>query len=132
MLDFLEYFDLIKWLDDLFCTAKNGRGVLLEWSATSVAGSDVEALLRRYGVKVYARRYAKDGTAGCHVRTAQAKYADGLLRGYGVPVLSKQLSKPIRPRRAWGVPATAQGIAGAINQSMDGDSTKRRPRRSGG
>ena len=39
MLDFLEYFDLIKWIDDLFCTARNGRGVYIEWDSTSNAGS---------------------------------------------------------------------------------------------
>ena len=113
-----------KLIDDLYTRGKNGGGVLLEWDAgaTDGAPSDIEALLRSYGVKVYARQYPRKhgGVAGCHVRRAQAKYADGILRGHGVPVLSKQLSKPIRPRRRWGVMAKPQGFAGWMNDAIFG------------
>ncbi len=112
-----------KLIEDLYTRSKNG-GVLLEWDAgaTDGAPSDIEALLRSYGVKVYARQYPRKhgGVAGCHVRRAQAKYADGILRGHGVPVLSKQLSKPIRPRRRWGVMAKSQGFAGWMNDALFG------------
>jgi hypothetical protein len=79
-------------------------------------------LLRSYGVRVFARQYPRKhgGVAGCHVRRAQAKYADGILRGHGVPVLSKQLSRPIRPRRRWGVMAKSSGFAGWMNDALFG------------
>lgn len=120
LLDFIQSIDPIKWIDDAYTTSRNGRGVLLEWDATSVTGADVETLLRRFGVKVYARKYPKrtDKIAGCHVPSAQAVYADGLLRGHGIPVVSAPLSKPIRPASSWGVPAKAQGMAGKLGDAM--------------
>jgi hypothetical protein len=112
----LRHFDPLKWIDDLLCTLHNGGGVLLTFQIdTTWSGEDVERLLRTYGVKVYARVYADDdGHAGLHVRHAQAKYADGLLRGHGVNVTSPVLSKPIRPSTSWGAPAKAQGLAGML------------------
>lgn len=110
----LQWLDPIKWIDDAFTTAANGRGVLLQWDSRAHTGAEVEAFLRSYGVKVYARRYPANGVAGCHVRREQAKYADGLLRGAGFAVLSKPLSKPISPRSQWGVPARAQGFGGIV------------------
>lgn len=112
--------DLLKWLDDLYTTARNGRGVLLEWDADAHTGAEVEHLLRSYGVRTYARRYPskRRRVAGVHVRTAQAKFADGLLRGYGIAVVSRQLSEPITPARRWGVPAPAQGLHGHIGDAM--------------
>ena len=113
-----------KLIDDLYTRFRNGGGVLLEWDAQATDGapSDVEALLRSYGVRVFARQYPRKhgGVAGCHVRRAQAKYADGILRGHGVPVLSKQLSRPIRPRRRWGVMAKSSGFAGWMNDAIFG------------
>ena len=120
LLDFIQSIDPIKWIDDAYTTGRNGRGVLLEWDATSITGAEVETLLRTYGVKVYARKYPsrREKIAGCHVPAAQAAYADGLLRGHSVPVLSRQLSKPIRPSMSWGVPAKAQGLAGRLGDAM--------------
>lgn len=121
--------DVIKWLDDLFCTMRNGRGTLITFQTdSSWAPVDVEKLLRRFGVKVYGRRYAdKEGHAGLTVRNAQARYADGLLRGRNVNVTSRVLSKPIRPSRDWGAPATPQGVTGALLEVLDG-SLPARPR----
>lgn len=120
LLDFIQSIDPIKWIDDAYTTSRNGRGVLLEWSAASTTGADVETLLRTFGVKVYARKYPtrREKIAGCHVPEAQAAYADGLLRGHGIAVVSPQLSKPIRPSTSWGVPAKAQGLAGALGDAM--------------
>ena len=120
LLDFIQSIDPIKWIDDAYTTSRNGRGALLEWDATSTTGADVETLLRTFGVKVYARKYPtrQEKIAGCHVPSAQAAYADGLLRGHGIPVVSAPLSKPIRPSRSWGVPAKAQGLAGKLGDAM--------------
>lgn len=125
----LQWLDPIKWIDDLYTTSRNGRGVLIEWDSNCHTGAEVESFLRSYGVKCYARRYPSNGVAGCHVRTAQAKFADGLLRGAGFAVLSKQLSKPITPRTQWGVPAKAQGFGGLVGDALGVmDSVNRRNR----
>ena len=110
----LYWLDPIKWIDDIYTIARNGRGVLIQWDSTVHTGAEVEAFLRSYGIKCYSRQYPAGGIAGCHVRTDQAKWADGLLRGAGFAVLSKQLSKPISPRSQWGVPARAQGFGGMV------------------
>lgn len=114
----LEWLDPIKWIDDIYTTSRNGRGVLLQWDSRAHTGAEVEAFLRSYGVKCYARRYPSNGVAGCHVRSEQAQYADGLLRGAGFAVLSKQLSPPISPRSQWGVPAKPQGFGGIVGDAM--------------
>lgn len=116
LLDLIQSIDPLKWLDDAYTMGRNGRGVLLEWDATSNCGAEVESLLRTFGVKVYGRKYPtkRQPISGCHVPAAQAKYADGLLRGHGIAVVSPTLSKPIRPATSWGVPAKAQGLGGIV------------------
>lgn len=130
LLDFIQSIDPIKWIDDAYTTSRNGRGVLLEWDATSTTGAQVETLLRTFGVKVYARKYPNrtEKIAGCHVPAAQAAFADGLLRGHSIPVVSPPLSKAIRPASAWGVPAKAQGLAGALGDAMGAKPTNRKER----
>ncbi len=127
----LRYFDPLKWIDDAVQLAKHGGGVLLTFQTdSSWAPVDVERLLRRYGVKVFARVYQDDeGHAGLHVRHAQAKFADGLLRGHGVNVTSPQLSKPVRPSRDWGAPTRGQGLGGLVVDAMDGGLPGRRRER---
>jgi len=132
MLDFLKWFDLIKFVDDIYTTSRNGRGVLLEWDATINSGAEVEQLLRSYGVKVYGRKYPtrSEPISGCHVRKSQAKFADGLLRGAGIAVLSERLSKPIKPKESWGAPAPAQGLGGLVGDAMGVmDGVKRKQRK---
>lgn len=132
MLDFLRWFDPLKWIDDIYTTSRNGRGTLITWDATINGGAEVERLLRTYGVRVYGRTYPtrKNPVSGCHVRDSQAKFADGLLRGHGIAVLSKQLSKPIKPTRQWGAPAPAQGLGGMVGDVMGVmDGVKRKPRK---
>ena len=126
----LRYFDPLKWIDDAVQLAKHGDNVLLTFQTdSSWAPVDVERLLRTYGVKVFARQYEDDeGHAGLHVRAAQAKFADGLLRGHGVNVTSRQLSRPIRPSTSWGAPAPAQGLAGAVIDAMSRPLPTRRRR----
>jgi len=118
--DLMQMIDPVKWIDDAATSAANGEGVLLTWDSTVHTGAEVERLLRSYGVAVYGRKYplSDDPTAGCHVRKAQAKYADGLLRGHGIAVLSPQLSPPIRPRHRWGVDAKPQGFGGIVGDMM--------------
>lgn len=134
MIDFLHWFDPLKWIDDAYTAIRNGRGTLITWDATINGGAEVEALLRSYGVRVYGRQYPTRATpiSGCHVRKNQAKFADGLLRGHGIAVLSKTLSKPIRPARQWGAPAPAQGLGGMVGDAlgvMDGVKRKQRKER---
>ena len=119
----LRQIDPIKWLDDAICAARNGPGVRIEWLASGPDGADVENFLRERGIRVWGRKYAFDGpedTFAVTVRRAQAKIADGLLRGWGVPVVSPQLSRPVTFGRVWGVPAPAQGLAGALVDGMTG------------
>lgn len=127
----LQWLDPLKWIDDAVQLAKHGGGVLLTFQTdTTWAPVDVERLLRRFGVSVYARQYQDgDGHAGLHVRHAQAKFADGLLRGHGVDVTSPVLSKPVRPSTAWGVPAKAQGLGGIVIDAMGGAPESRRRER---
>ena len=134
MFDLLQWFDPIKWLDDLYTTARNGRGVLITWDANCHTGAEVEAFLRSWGIRVYGRKYrtSTDPTCGCHVRKRQAAFADGLLRGHGYAVLSPPLSKPIRPNRQWGVSAPSQGLGSMVGDLfgvMDGVNRRRRQRR---
>lgn len=112
--------DPIKWVDDLFCSARNGRGTRIEW--IGAAGFDGELLLRRYGIRVWGRGYDHDGENrfSVHVRPAQAKFAAGLLAGAGCAILEGPSSAPIRPASAWGAPAPAQGLAGALVDMMSG------------
>lgn len=114
--DVIQSFDPIKWIEDCYTISRNGRGVLLLWDACEHTGVEVENFLRAHGVIVYARKYhtSDDPTAGCHVRTSQAKFADGLLRGHNFAMLSPQLSAPIRVSRPWGAPARAQGLTGRL------------------
>jgi hypothetical protein len=118
--DLMQMVDPVKWVDDAVTMGANGESVLLLWDSTVHTGAEVERLLRSFGVACYGRKYpmSDDPTAGCHVRTAQAKYADGLMRGAGFAVLSRQLSPPIRPARQWGVPAKAQGLGGVVGDLM--------------
>lgn len=56
----------------------------LRWAQQNAAGMDAEHLLRRYGVPVYNRYVARDGSeagceAGCDVPAAQAVWAEYLL-----------------------------------------------------
>lgn len=128
----MMWFDPIKWLDDLYTIARNGRGVLLTWDSQAHTGAEVEAFLRSWGIRCYARQYPSNGVAGCHVRSRQAVFADGLLRGHGFVVLSPQLSKPITPSSQWGVPAKATGFGGVVGDAlgvMDGVNRRNRERR---
>lgn len=125
----LARIDPIKWVDDLFCSARNGRGVRLEWIGRD--GWDGEQLLRSYGVRVWARGYDYENEQrySLTVRAAQAKFADGLLRGAGFAVVSPQLSPPITPRSSWGVPAAPQGLAGWLQEIAIGGVSVRASRR---
>lgn len=118
--DLMQMFDPIKWVDDAATMGMNGDSVLLTWDAKVHTGAEVERLLRSYGVACYGRKYplSDDPTAGCHVRAAQAKFADGLLRGNGIAVLSPVLSAPIRPQYRWGVDAKPQGFGGIVGDAM--------------
>ena len=115
--------DPIKWIDDLLCSARNGPGVRIEWLAVGPDGAAVENFLRERGIRVWGRKYAFGGpgdTYAVTVRAAQAEIADGLLRGWGVPVVSPQLSRPVTFGRVWGVPAPAQGLGGLLVQGATG------------
>ena len=49
--------DVFKGIDDAAAVARYGRGVRLTWErGHGFSGADVERLLRRYGVRVYARQ----------------------------------------------------------------------------
>lgn len=132
--------DPIKWIDDFLCSARNGPGVRIEWLAVGPDGATVENFLRERGIRVWGRKYAFNGpgdTYAVTVRAAQAKIADGLLRGWGVPVVSPQLSRPVTFGRVWGVPAPAQGFGGLVLGGLTGGPRarragyeSRRPRRS--
>ena len=82
-----------KLIDDFYTRARNGGGALIEWDAQATDGapSDVEALLRRYGIRVFARQYPRKhgGVGGCQRARAPAKYAEGVLRGRAVAGPSK-------------------------------------------
>ncbi len=115
----LQDFDPIKWLDDLFAIATNGFGVRLTWMATSEwSGARVEMLLRRFGVKVYARQYTspQGRDYGVTVRKGQAVWADYILRSNCLPMTSKQLTDSMgrAPQMSWGRPARPVGFAGMI------------------
>lgn len=127
--DLMQMIDPVKWIDDAVTMSANGDSVLLLWNSNAHTGAQVERLLRSYGVAVYGRRYptSDDPVAGCHVRKAQAKFADGLLRGHGVVVLSPQLSPPIRPRWRWGVDAKPQGFGGVVGDLLFGVMDGQRP-----
>lgn len=119
--------DLLKWVDDLLCTLRYGRGVKLAWAkAPGWSGARVEMLLRRYGVRVYRRQYAyREGDEyGVHVPVAQGRWAEYVLRRAGCPLtgpLVHESNRRVRPGpvRAWAdanpkATRRPSGIAGRI------------------
>lgn len=114
--------DPIKWLDDLLCSAVNGRGVQVVWVGGQT-GAEGEVLLRSFGVRCWGRvyDYDREGRFGVTVRRSQAAWAASLLAGHGFCVVSHPNVRPIRPASSWGKPAPAQGFAGlavGLFQSM--------------
>lgn len=91
--------DVFKGIDDAAAVARYGRGVRLTWErGHGFSGADVERLLRRYGVRVYARQYAtKDGDDyGVTVTTGQGRWAENILRRAGVPLTSPLIDESNR------------------------------------
>lgn len=103
----LHDFDPVKWLDDLLATLALGRGVKLTWAKGAATGAQVEMMLRKYGVKVYARQYTDKGGRpyGVTVRAEQEIWAQYLLDRF--------LSGGEMPTE-WGVPAKPQGFGGVV------------------
>ena len=92
---------------------RRGRGALLTWNLDTHTGAQVEAFLRSYGVRILDRKMGGQ-EVGVWVSVAQAKYADGLLRGGGFLLTSAPLSKPIAPRQRWGTAAKTTSVIGMI------------------
>lgn len=83
--------DVLKMADDAAAISRYGRGVQFRWTyGAGYSGADVERLLRKHGIRVYARTYAaKAGDEyGVTVTTAQARWAERVMRGEGVPLTS--------------------------------------------
>lgn len=133
--------DLIKWIDDAVARARHGRGRMITWIPYTHSGSDVERMLRSYGIKVYARqhidkqmeKHLKDRMVepgrhnGVTVRTEQAEWAEYLMLRYGVAVTSP-LVKDSHARvqsgqmpKAWQVPAKPVGVTGALVAALMGE-----------
>ena len=76
-MNFLIDIDPVKWLDDLLSSLHHGRGVMLTWPRTAATGAQVEMMLRKYGIRVYARQYTNnsDRPYGVTVRKEQAEWA---------------------------------------------------------
>ena len=97
--------DVFKALDDTAAISRYGRGVKLTWErGHGFSGAAVERMLRRYGVRVYARQYAtKDGDDfGVMVTKGQARWAENILRRAGVPLtspLADESNRPVMPGR---------------------------------
>lgn len=121
--------DVLKAADDAIAVSRYGRGVHFRWErGHGWSGADVETLLRQHGIRVYARRYAtKDGDElGVTVTTAQARWAERVLRGEGVPLTSplydesnRHVQVGQRVRRKWadrrgGKGAKPVGLAGRL------------------
>lgn len=121
-----RYFpDIVKWIDDAYCIARRGSGVKITWaSGGGFYGARVEGILRKYGVRVYARQYAfsKDEDLGVTVRQQQAVFADWLLRRAGVPVTSTALTNATEGEMplAWGTGAPATGASGVMADLLFG------------
>ena len=111
--DFLIDIDPIKWLDDAIQTMRLGSGVKLTWPPGAATGTQVENMLRKYGVKVYKRQYTngKHRDYGVTVRSEQAIWAQTLL--------DKFLAGGNMPKE-WGVPAKPQGWGGIIADWLSG------------
>lgn len=95
--------DVLKMVDDAAAVSRYGRGVRLTWTrGQGFSGADVERLLRRYGVRVFARQYAtKAGDDfGVTVTRGQARWAEFVLRRAGVPLTSPLLDESNRNVRA--------------------------------
>jgi len=111
MLELLQLLDVAGWIDKI---RRGGKGHKITWQRELHNGTEVEAFLRSYGVRIIDRQLAtKRREPGVYVSDKQAKYADGLLRGAGFAITSVQLSPPIAPRHRWGSAAkddTAGGL----------------------
>lgn len=113
--------DPVKWIDDILAIGQNGTGVKLTWLAgTAWRGAEVERILRRYGVRVYARQYTTPDNKrdyGVTVRAKQADWADYLLRKAGVPVSSPErnvVAVTGAMPQAKGTPAKPVGFGGLV------------------
>lgn len=117
--------DVLKAADDAVAVSRYGRGVQFRWeSGLGWSGADVERLLRQHGIRVYARRYVeKEGDEyGVTVTTAQARWAERVMRGEGVPLTSPLADEsnrhvmPGRMPREWrkDEPQKPVGLAGRL------------------
>lgn len=117
--DELGHLNPLLLIDELFSTSANGGGTRIGWYAD--AAFPAIKLLRAHGVRTWGYRMAYDpDRRWCKVRHAQAQWAVGLLKGAGYAVFDGPDSPPIAPRTTWGVPAPAQGMAGAIASAIIG------------
>jgi hypothetical protein len=101
--------DPIKWLDDAFCRARYGAGAVIEWPAASgVTGAHMETELRRFGVRVYARRYARrpEDDYAVTVPAGQAQWARYLVTRFLGPTGTMP--------RAWGTGTGPVGLSGRL------------------
>jgi hypothetical protein len=81
--------DVIRGVNDAITVARLGAGTKITWQAgQNWTGGDVETLLRRYGIRVYARQYANndEGEYAVTVTDKQARHAEYRCRRAGVPL----------------------------------------------
>lgn len=122
------WIDPIKWIDDAVSVVRFGSGVRLLWvPSPGFYGADVERILRTYGCRVYARKYAFSGAdcLGVTVRKEQAEWAAYVLGRAGVPVVAPAwavgAADPARGMPlSWGVPAKATGFGGMVAELFGG------------
>ena len=118
--------NVLKMADDAIAVSRYGRGVKLTWErGQGFSGADVERLLRKYGVRVYARQYAESAgdEFGVTVTKGQARWAEHILRRAGVPLTSPLIDESNRNVQAgrgmpreWrkGEPQKPVGLAGRL------------------
>jgi hypothetical protein len=89
--------DIVDWIDGLVGRLLHGPMHRFSFSRrTGFTGSDVEHLLRQYGVRVWEREMDDPEELALHVKRTQAVWAEYLLCRAGVPLTCKLLD----PRNA--------------------------------
>jgi len=134
--------DPLKFLDDLIADLTQPPGHKFTWYAGGgFPGTDVEAMLRSHGIKVWKRVYPEKQKKetdpapffGLTVRKKQAKWAYQLMLTAGVPVRSGQIDgvRPLKngmPKSGWGSVARPVGLGGIVSELIGGR-PKRRARK---
>ena len=112
----LDVFAKLDWFETLDAVLRSGtpsRKFSVSRNA-GWSGMAIETMLKQKGVKVWERGFTRDSLT-FRVKSTQARWAEYLLLGHGIPVLSR----PVDARNQTYVSGAPQGAPGLIREVCD-------------